>query len=57
MSIAIINELLKPTFKNGFIETTLTKGLSQLHILKEKGFKHVYNGGTWTDLQESLGLK
>ncbi|MEY8760165.1 rhodanese-like domain-containing protein [Chryseobacterium tongliaoense] len=23
-------------------------------ILKEKGFKHVYNGGAWSDLQKSL---
>ncbi|MDQ1162564.1 phage shock protein E [Chryseobacterium sp. SORGH_AS 447] len=26
------------------------------HILKEKGFKHVYNGGAWIDLQNHLGL-
>lgn len=25
-------------------------------ILKEKGFKHVYNGGAWSDLQKKLGL-
>lgn len=24
------------------------------HILKEKGFKKVYNGGAWSDLQKSL---
>lgn len=24
------------------------------NILKEKGFKKVYNGGAWSDLQESL---
>ncbi|EJL75913.1 rhodanese-like domain-containing protein [Chryseobacterium populi] len=23
-------------------------------ILKEKGFKHVYNGGAWSDLQKTL---
>lgn len=23
-------------------------------ILKEKGFKHVYNGGAWSDLEKSL---
>lgn len=26
-------------------------------ILKEKGFKHVFNGGAWTDLQEALSVK
>lgn len=26
------------------------------HILKEKGFKHVHNGGAWIDLQNHLGL-
>lgn len=26
-------------------------------ILKEKGFKHVYNGGAWSDLQKSFNLK
>ncbi|WP_370898429.1 rhodanese-like domain-containing protein [Chryseobacterium gossypii] len=26
-------------------------------ILKEKGFRHVYNGGAWSDLQSSLNLK
>jgi len=26
------------------------------HILKERGFKNVYNGGAWIDLQNSLGL-
>lgn len=23
-------------------------------ILKEKGFKHIYNGGAWTDLQKTI---
>ncbi|SDR10977.1 Rhodanese-related sulfurtransferase [Chryseobacterium soldanellicola] len=27
------------------------------HILKEKGFKKVYNGGAWSDLQKSFNLK
>jgi rhodanese-related sulfurtransferase len=27
------------------------------HILKEKGFKKVYNGGAWIDLQKSLEQK
>lgn len=27
------------------------------HILKEKGFKNVYNGGAWSDLQKNLDLK
>ncbi|WP_034752342.1 rhodanese-like domain-containing protein [Chryseobacterium daeguense] len=27
------------------------------NILKEKGFKNVYNGGAWSDLQKSLNLK
>lgn len=26
-------------------------------ILKEKGFKKVYNGGAWSDLQKSFSLK
>lgn len=26
------------------------------HILKERGFKNVRNGGAWTDLQKSLDL-
>lgn len=26
-------------------------------ILKEKGFKNVYNGGAWSDLQKSFDLK
>lgn len=25
-------------------------------ILKDRGFKHVYNGGAWTDLQNNLNL-
>jgi len=27
------------------------------HILKEKGFKNVHNGGAWSDLQKSFDLK
>jgi rhodanese-related sulfurtransferase len=27
------------------------------NILKEKGFKNVYNGGAWSDLQKSFNLK
>lgn len=27
------------------------------HILKEKGFRNVYNGGAWSDLQKSFNLK
>lgn len=27
------------------------------HILKEKGFKKVHNGGAWSDLQKSFDLK
>jgi len=27
------------------------------HILKEKGFKYVHNGGAWIDLQKSLDLQ
>ena len=26
------------------------------HILKEKGFKNVHNGGAWSDLQKSFNL-
>ncbi len=26
------------------------------HLLKERGFTNVYNGGAWIDLQNSLGL-
>ncbi len=25
------------------------------NILKEKGFKHIYNGGAWSDLQKTTG--
>lgn len=24
-------------------------------ILKEKGFRHIYNGGAWSDLQKTIG--
>lgn len=24
------------------------------NILKERGFKHIYNGGAWTDLQTTI---
>ena len=24
------------------------------NILKEKGFKHIYNGGAWTDLEKTM---
>ncbi|MGR3857677.1 rhodanese-like domain-containing protein [Chryseobacterium indologenes] len=24
------------------------------NILKERGFKHIYNGGAWTDLQKTI---
>lgn len=27
------------------------------HILTEKGFKNVYNGGAWSDLRKSFNLK
>lgn len=27
------------------------------HILKEKGFKHVHNGGAWNDLQALIEKK
>ena len=37
--------------------TTCSHGLRSIkveQILKEKGFKHVYNGGRWVDLEKTI---
>ena len=56
------------TIRERFIEldpdktyiTVCSHGLRSVkveNILKEKGFKNVYNGGAWSDLQKSFNLK
>lgn len=40
--------------------TTCSHGLRSVKaesILKERGFKHVYNGGAWVDLEKTLDPK
>lgn len=33
------------------------RSVKAANLLKEKGYKHVYNGGAWTDLEQALKSK
>ncbi|MCX8524896.1 rhodanese-like domain-containing protein [Chryseobacterium formosus] len=60
ISLGTIRERYIELDKNKTYITVCSHGLRSVkveHILKEKGFKKVYNGGAWSDLQKSLNLK
>ncbi len=60
ISLGEIRERYIELDKNKTYITVCSHGLRSVkveHILKEKGFKKVYNGGAWSDLQKSLNLK
>lgn len=57
ISLGTIRERYVELDSNKTYITVCSHGLRSLkveHILKEKGFKKVYNGGAWSDLQKSL---
>lgn len=60
ISLETIRERYIELDKNKTYITVCSHGLRSVkveHILKEKGFKKIYNGGAWSDLQKSLDLK
>ncbi|TDX83211.1 rhodanese-like domain-containing protein [Epilithonimonas xixisoli] len=60
ISLGEIRERYIELDKNKTYITVCSHGLRSVkveHILKEKGFKKVYNGGACSDLQKSLDLK
>ncbi|WP_326983549.1 rhodanese-like domain-containing protein [Chryseobacterium sp. MYb264] len=60
ISLGTIRERYTELDRNKTYITVCSHGLRSVkveHILKEKGFKHVHNGGAWSDLQKSLDLK
>lgn len=60
ISLGTIRERYTELDSNKTYITVCSHGLRSVkveHILKEKGFKHVYNGGAWSDLQRSCNLK
>jgi len=57
ISLGEIREKYVELDSNKTYITVCSHGLRSVkveHILKEKGFKKVYNGGAWSDLQKSL---
>lgn len=57
ISLGTIRERYVELDSNKTYITVCSHGLRSVkvqHILKEKGFKKVYNGGAWSDLQKSL---
>lgn len=57
ISLGAIRERYVELDSNKTYITVCSHGLRSVkveHILKEKGFKKVYNGGAWSDLQKSL---
>ncbi len=55
ISLGTIRERYKELDPDKTYITTCSHGLRSVKVeslLKERGFKHVYNGGAWTDLQE-----
>jgi phage shock protein E len=55
ISLGTIRERYTELDTNKTYITCCSHGLRSIKvesILKEKGFKHVYNGGTWTDLEK-----
>ena len=60
ISLGEIRERYTELDPNKTYITVCSHGLRSVkveHILKEKGFKKVYNGGAWSDLQKSLEQK
>jgi len=60
ISLGTIRERYTELDPNKTYITVCSHGLRSVKvetILKEKGFKHVYNGGAWSDLQKSFNLK
>ncbi len=60
ISLGTIRERYTELDPNKSYITVCSHGLRSVKvetILKEKGFKHVYNGGAWSDLQKSFNLK
>ena len=60
ISLGIIREKYTELDPRKTYITVCSHGLRSVKaekILKEKGFKNVYNGGAWSDLQKSLNLK
>lgn len=59
ISLGIIRERYTELDPEKTYITVCSHGLRSVkaeHILKEKGFKNVHNGGTWSDLQKSFNL-
>lgn len=59
ISLGTIRERYTELDKSKTYITVCSHGLRSVkaeHILKERGFKNVYNGGAWIDLQNSLDL-
>ena len=59
ISLGEIRERFIELDKNKTYITVCSHGLRSVKvesILKDKGFKNVYNGGAWSDLQKSLNL-
>lgn len=57
ISLGTIRERYIELNPNKTYITVCSHGLRSVkveHILKEKGFKKVYNGGAWSDLQKSI---
>ncbi|MBK1896557.1 rhodanese-like domain-containing protein [Chryseobacterium paridis] len=57
ISLGTIRERYTELDPNKTYITVCSHGLRSVkveHILKEKGFKKVYNGGAWSDLKKSL---
>lgn len=57
ISLGEIRERYVELDQNKTYITVCSHGLRSVkveHILKEKGFKKVYNGGAWSDLQKSM---
>ncbi|MCS3869871.1 rhodanese-related sulfurtransferase [Chryseobacterium ginsenosidimutans] len=60
ISLGTIRERYVELDPNKTYITVCSHGLRSVkveHILKEKGFKNVHNGGAWSDLQKSFNLK
>lgn len=60
ISLGTIRERYIELDPNKTYITVCSHGLRSIkveNILKEKGFKNVYNGGAWSDLQKSFNLK
>jgi phage shock protein E len=60
ISLGTIREKYTELDPNKTYITVCSHGLRSVkveHILKEKGFKYVHNGGAWSDLQKSFNLK